>query len=306
VPPPPEALPEPEIYVRLAEAMDLFGPVPKELHELAANALEPDGAAAYMVAGQQAASGDETRLIFWSYRALGPHLPAPSLAAIWLLCGLNALFRSQSVLRTLGPGWDGRPPFEVANELFRRILSHPEGVEIARQRPETNLADHVTFPDGLVRLAPEPMLGELQRAVETPPTEDPAYPLLLAAGLRTRWTANTLQRDPRWRKGRGPHCALNLSPADAKRLGVSNGDAVAVATRRGMLTLPAQIDPKLQAGHVWMPNGFGMHFPGVEGLVGANQNELTDVADRDPFTGIPHHRAVACRVERADGLPSGT
>jgi hypothetical protein len=30
-----------------------------------------------------------------------------------------------------------------------------------------------------------------------------------------------------------------------------------------------------------------------------NQNELTDVADRDPFTGIPHHRYVACRVELA-------
>jgi len=32
---------------------------------------------------------------------------------------------------------------------------------------------------------------------------------------------------------------------------------------------------------------------------GANQNELTDVTDRDPFTGIPHHRHVRCRVERA-------
>jgi len=301
VSPPVEALPEPEIYVRLAEALDLFGPVPPELHELAAHALEPEGAAAYMMAGQQLASGDETRLIFWSYRALGPHLPAPSLAAIWLLCGLNAVFRSEAVLRTLGPDWEGRTPFAVASELFRRILAHPEGVEVARQRVETNLADHVTFPDGLVRLAPEPMLAELRRALETPPVADPEFPLVLAAGLRTRWTANTIQRDPRWRKGRGPHCALNLSAADAARLGVANGEAVVVSTRRGAVTLPAQIDPKLQAGHVWMPNGFGMRFPGVEGLVGANQNELTDVTDRDPFTGIPHHRAVPCRVTRAEG-----
>ena len=305
VPPPPEALPEPEIYVRLAEAMHLFGPVPPELHELAAHALEPEGAASYMMAAQQATSGDETRLIFWSYRALGPHLPAPSLAAIWLLCGLNALFRSESVLRTLGPAWDGRTPFAVATELFRRILAHPEGVEIARQRAETNLADHVTFPDGRVRLLPEPMLGELRRALETPPVANAMFPLVLAAGLRTRWTANTLQRDPRWRKGRGPHCALNLSSADAMRLGIRDGDAVVVTTPRGSLRLPAQVDARLMAGHVWMPNGFGMRFPGVEGLVGANQNELTDVADRDPFTGIPHHRAVPCRVERAGGPGPG-
>jgi len=43
---------------------------------------------------------------------------------------------------------------------------------------------------------------------------------VLASGLRTRWTANTIQRDPAWRRGRGPHCELNISTADAKRLGI--------------------------------------------------------------------------------------
>ena len=301
VPPPGEALPEPEIYVRLAEALDLFGPVPPELHELAPRAAcDADGAMAYMMAAQAAASGDETRLIYWSYRALGPHLPAPSLAAIWLLCGQNALLRGESVLRTLGPEWEGQSPFAIATELFRRILAHPEGVEIARQRPETNFEDHVTFPDGRARLLPDQIESELRRAIDTPPVTDAAFPLVLAAGLRTRWTANTIQRDPRWRKGRGPHCALNLSPDDAARLGIRDGDAVVVTTRRGSVQLPAQVDPKLMAGHVWMPNGFGM--VSADGVVqGANQNELTDVTDRDPFTGIPHHRYVRCKVERVAG-----
>src|SRR5262249_60077581 len=109
------------------------------------------------------------------------------------------------------------------------------------------------------------------RAVDTPRAAAPDCPFVLAAGLRTRWTANTIQRDPRWRKGRGPHCTLNLSAADAASLGVASGEAVVVATRRGAVTLPAQIDPKLQAGHVWMPDGFGMRVPGVEGLGGATQ-----------------------------------
>jgi hypothetical protein len=62
--------------------------------------------------------------------------------------------------------------------------------------------------------------------------------------------------------------------------------------------MPAQVDAKLMTGHVWMPNGFGM--VSSDGMLqGANQNELTDIADRDPFTGIPHHRYVRCRVERA-------
>jgi len=47
-----------------------------------------------------------------------------------------------------------------------------------------------------------------------------------------------------------------------------------------------------------MPNGFGMTWESR--IDGANQNELTDVAERDPFTGIPHHRYVRCRIERIE------
>jgi anaerobic selenocysteine-containing dehydrogenase len=306
VPPRGEGLPEPEIYARLAEAMDLFGPPPPALYELAPRALEPDGAPEFIAAAQQLATAspkggkDPTlQLLFWSYRTLGPLLPAPSLVAVWLQCGLNAMLRPQSVLRTLGGGWEGRAPFEIAAELFRRILAHPEGVEVARANPDTNFDDHVGFEDKRVHLAPEPMLKEIGRAAATPPAHDAEYPFVLAAGLRTRWTANTIQRDPAWRKGRGPHCTLNLSPADAKRLGVRPGENVRLSTRRGSLTLPVQTDPKLLDGHVWMPNGFGM-ITGADGrseIDGGNQNELTDVNDRDPFTGIPHHRYVACRIE---------
>jgi anaerobic selenocysteine-containing dehydrogenase len=295
-----EALPEPEIYARLAEAMQLFDEPPAALSELAPAAIAPEGAGPFIAAAQELAAAEPSlakeRLLFWTYRTLGPHLPGPALAAIWLQCHLNAMLRSADVLRTLGPAWEARSPLEVGSELFRRILEHPEGVEIARLSEDTNLEDHVGFEDGRIRLAPEPMLDEIRRAVTTPPRQDPDYPFVLAAGLRTHWTANTIQRDPAWRKGRGPHCALNLSPGDAKALGIRDGDRVRVATHRGSLTLPAQVDARLLAGHVWMPNGFGMTYG--EAVHGANQNELTDTADRDPFTGIPHHRHVRCRVGR--------
>jgi anaerobic selenocysteine-containing dehydrogenase len=206
------------------------------------------------------------------------------------------MFRTDSVVRTLGPDWEGKAPFEIGSELFRRILAHPEGVEIARQQLETNFEDHLGFADRKVRIAPEPMLTEIRARSRDRTGRRRVVPLIMAAGLRTRWTANTIQRDPAWRKGKGPHCALNLSPADATALGIRDGDTVRVATNRGSLTMPAQVDKKLMAGHVWMPNGFGMIS--ADGMVqGANQNELTDVADRDPFTGIPHHRYVRCRVE---------
>lgn len=294
---PPDTMAEPEIYARLAEAMQLFDAPPAELHELGKHALTPDGAMAFLGTAQASSRGGQPEILMWAYRTLGPHLASPSLTALFFIANLNAMFRPESVLRTLGPEWEGKLPFEIGAELFRRVMDHPEGVEIARQRLETNFEDHLGFADRKVRLAPPPMMPEIRRALASEPTVDPAFPLVMAAGLRTRWTANTIQRDPAWRKGKGPHCALNLSPEDAAALGISSGDTVRVATNRASVTMPAQVDKKLMAGHVWMPNGFGM--VSADGMVqGVNQNELTDVADRDPFTGIPHHRYVRCRVER--------
>jgi anaerobic selenocysteine-containing dehydrogenase len=299
---PGDPLPEPEIYARLAEAMKLFGDVPADLAALAPGAMTPDGAASFVATAQQHAAADprlaKERVLFWAYRALADVLPSPALAAVWLQSHLNAMLRTDTLLRTLGEEWRDKSPFEIGTEVFRRILEHPEGVEIGRIDADANLDANVGFEDGKIRVAPEAMIAEIARAAATPPATDAEYPFVLAAGLRTRWTANTVHRDPKWRKGRGPHCALNLSPADATKLGVREGDRLRVSTRRGALTMPAQIDPKLMPGHVWVPNGFGAVT--ADGTIdGANQNELTDVADRDPFTGIPHHRYVLCQLQRA-------
>ena len=304
VPGPPEALPEPEIYTRLAEALELIPPPPAELFELAANAQDPDGAAAFLGTAMAAAGGSQANLLFWGYRTLGPHLPSPALTAVWAQVHVNAFTRFDTLVRTLGEEWRDRGPFVVADEIFRRILAHPEGVEIGRLDPDQGLAPIIGFDDGRIRLAPPPMLEEIARAARTDRPTDPQYPLVLAAGLRTQWTANTIQRDPAWRKGRGPHCALNLSPADAAELGIAGGDRVRLVTKRGALELPAAIDKRLQPGHVWVPNGFGARYPkdgsGELETAGVNLNEITASDERDPFTGCPMHKYTLCRVERCE------
>src|SRR6058998_3896925 len=77
VPGPTEALPEPEIYARLTEAMAIFGDAPAALHDLAAQALDADGAGQFLAAAQELAASDprlaKERTLFWSYRALAPH-----------------------------------------------------------------------------------------------------------------------------------------------------------------------------------------------------------------------------------------
>ena len=261
VPGPEEALPEPEIYTRLAEAMHLVPEPPPQLFALAEHALEPDGAAAYLTESMAAASGSQAALLFWGYRTLGPHLPSPALTAIWAQAHANAFTRTDSILRTIGETWRDKGPFAIAAEIFRRILDHPEGVEIARTDPERNLDDVIGFDDKKIRLAPPEMIGEIARATRTDRPTDPRYPFVLAAGLRTQWTANTIQRDPAWRKGRGPHCALNLCPSDAEALGVAGGDLVRLITRRGAVELPPPSTSACSPGHVWVANGFGTRYP---------------------------------------------
>jgi len=300
IPGPDDALPEAEIYARLAEATGLVPDPPAELFELAKNALEPDGAMTYLMKLQELAAGDGAKVLFWGYRTLGPELPSPALTAIWALCHENAFLRKDAIVRTLGDAWAERSPFETAAELWRRILAQPEGVEVAKADADDPLRASVAWPDGKIRLAPPEMLAEIARANATPPRTDPEYPFVLGSGIRTRWNANTIQRDPAWRKGRGPHCALHLSPGDATRLGVAEGQRVRVSTRRGTVELPAAVDKALADGHVTIPNGFGMAYPSADGRLevqGVNANELSDAADRDPISGCPHHKYTLCRVD---------
>jgi anaerobic selenocysteine-containing dehydrogenase len=309
----PEApLPEAEIYARLARAAGVVEPTPRALGALGARAGSPLGAAAYLAAAGAAAAargrslgGTVARMSFWSYEALAPILPAPALSGLWLQTHFFALTRREEVARSLPAASATRNPFVAANALWQALLDHPEGVEVARLDPDRNLAEHCRRPDGKIDLAPRPMMTELARAIALVPAPDRDYPLLLNGGARTHWNANTIQRDPAWRKGQGPHCAVAISPDDAARFGVADGALVEVASRRGAVRLPAKVDDSVQPGNLLIPNGFGTEWPdaktGELRAVGVRVNELTDAADRDPFTGCPHHKVVRCRVRPLQG-----
>lgn len=300
-----EGLPEPEIYTRLTEKMRLITEPPARLFELAKHADSPEGAAAYFGALMEESRGNRSAVMFWGYRTLGPELPAPSIAAVWALCLENAVGRRDSVLRTLGADFASANPFELGLELFSRVMAHPEGVEIAKADADNPLDAALRHEDGRVHLSPDLLLKEIERAIATQPEDDPEYPFILGLGMRTRWTANTIQRDPGWRQGRGPFCALHLAPADAEALSLDPGDVVRITTRRSSADLPVALDKKLRQGHCWVPNGFGAVYPDEEGRPvrqGINLNELSDAADRDPITGCPHHKMTPCRLEAVKAL----
>ncbi len=122
---------------------------------------------------------------------------------------------------------------------------------------------------------------------------------MLSAGERRSYTANTIIRDPAWRK-QDPEGALRISPEDASDLGVGSGDRVRLSTRRDSVVASIEVSDTMQRGHVSLPNGLGLGYPGADGEVstGVAPNELTASEDRDPFAGTPWHKHVPARIER--------
>ncbi|MFT4974712.1 MAG: anaerobic selenocysteine-containing dehydrogenase [Myxococcota bacterium] len=306
------AQPEPQIYHRIALAMGLVRPAPRLLHRLARRADRPAWALLYalvMAPLALLAAGSLRRTfpmaLFWLMETLGSTLRAPQLVSVWLVCQSVAWTRRKDVVRQfpeLARWWN---PMAIGNHLFEEAMAHPEGAILGRVDPERSLDDHIGYPDGRIRLTPEAMPAEIQRALAASVREDPDYPFILNGGMRTHWTANTNFRDPAWRKGSGPHCALRLNTVDAERLGIKKGDAVRVRSKIGSVELPALPEVHVQPGHIHIPNGFGARYPDPETgelkTAGVCINELTDATDRDPFTGCPHYKYVRCQVERVAG-----
>lgn len=80
---------------------------------------------------------------------------------------------------------------------------------------------------------------------------------------------------------------VELSPADAKRLAIAQGETVEVASRRGSITLPARITPLVDPGIVFVP----MHYRE------AAANLLTNAA-LDRTARIPEFKVCAVKIRK--------
>jgi anaerobic selenocysteine-containing dehydrogenase len=293
VEPPDGVLPEPEIHARLVEALGALSP--EDLEPLRAAAEQ--GRAAYAEAFFAATSanpalGALAPIVL--YRTLGPTLPGGAAAAalLWGAAHRCAMSFPDSVRRA---GFTGEG-LELGEALFEGILSSPSGVTFTVDDYDDSWR-RVGTEDGRFHLAIPELLEELATLADGPP-QDADYPFVLSAGERRSFTANTIFRDPSWRKKDGDG-ALRISPLDAQRLGVPDGGKIRVTTRRASLVAIVEVSDIMQPGHVSLPNGLGIDYPGDGGTVAAGvaPNELTAVEDRDWLAGTPWHKHVPARLE---------
>jgi formate dehydrogenase len=229
------------------------------------------------------------------YRTLGPTLPhgAAAAASLWPMAIRCSQVNPDGVARA---GFGSGP--EAGNRLFDAIIDSPSGVVFTDDTWEATW-QRIKTADGLVHVEIPELLAELaELAGETPPGDDPRWPLLLSAGERRSFTANTILRDPAWRK-KDLDGALRVSPADAERIGLTDGGAATLSTKRSSAVVTVSVDDTIQPGHVALPNGFGLDHveDGARSKTGVGTNEFTASEDRDPWAGTPWHKTTPARLE---------
>jgi anaerobic selenocysteine-containing dehydrogenase len=278
-----------EIHMRLADKLGLIPPIPENLYKAAEESHEAFGAALMEYAMTEPSALGAMPFILG--KTLGRVLGSVHLAALWgLLQTVPKPFRRNAARAGFTPGAG------LGEELFQKIIDHPEGLWIGMVDPEENFAD-IRTEDGKINLIIPELESELKAldAVneEAALTPDPHYPFVLMAGRHFNMNANTLMRNPAWNEGKRD-CTLMMHPEDAISLGIADGQKVRVTTDAGSVEIEAEITEMAHRGHVVIPHGFGMVYDGRE--YGVNVNRLTKNTNRD-WLGTPMHRYVPCRIE---------
>ncbi|MFI6493854.1 molybdopterin-dependent oxidoreductase [Streptomyces sp. NPDC050564] len=289
----PGTLPEPEIYARLLRRLGAADEKLLATLTKAAHASRTAFGRAFF-----AVLGEDPALIglapYLLYETLGTALPEGrrATAPVWGLAQLCAMAYPDAVRRA---------GFADGDALFDAIVETPSGVTFTVDAWD-DVWHYVRRPDRRFTVEiPELIekLGELGD-VGNPLTSE-EYPLVLSAGERRSFTANTIYRDPAWRR-RDAEGALRVSRADADRLGLTTGSTARLHTERGSADVVVEVNDMMREGHISLPNGLGVDHPD-HGVVGVAPNDLTSLHHRDWLAGTPWHKHVPARLEAtADAL----
>jgi assimilatory nitrate reductase catalytic subunit len=138
-------------------------------------------------------------------------------------------------------------------------------------------------PDGKARFTGVPFK-------ESAEVVDDEYPVWLTTGrVVSQYLSGTQTRRIGGLVEQYPEPLCEIHPRLAEQLGVADGDLVTVTSRRGEITLPANVVTTIRPDTVFIP----YHWPGKQAA-----NQLTNRAV-DPVSKMPEFKVAAVRVVRA-------
>lgn len=228
---------------------------------------------------------------------------------------MNSERRIQRIRRALPPAGDSRPDWQILCDVARAMgqgerfaFEGPEaiwdevravwpggaGISYARlehgglQWPCPSL-DHPGTPRLHAQSFPMGPKATLAAVPYLPSAEQPSpeYPFLLITG-RTLYAFNAGTMTARTPNARlYPTDRLEVSPADAGRLGLREGEKVRVVSPYGQATLPAHLSDRVKPGELFST----FHDPAVF------INRLTN-PHRDRYALTPEYKRTAVRLEK--------
>jgi predicted molibdopterin-dependent oxidoreductase YjgC len=133
--------------------------------------------------------------------------------------------------------------------------------------------------------------GVLHAIDYIPPAEqaDDDYPLYLTTGrVLYQYHTGTMTRKTEGLNERAPESFVEISPGDAEKFGLTDGDKIRIASRRGEIVAKMTISNKAVDGTVFIP----FHY------AEAAANRLTNAA-LDPVSKIPEYKVCAVKLSKA-------
>ncbi len=180
-----------------------------------------------------------------------------------------------------------------------RLEESPHGVDLGPLQPR--IPEVLRTESGKVELAPEQLLADVPRLRESVGRSNGHMVLVGRRQLRSNnsWMHNL---DPLV-KGKD-RCTAHVHPADARRLGLSDGGVARLSSAAGEIKAPVEVTDAVMPGVVSVPHGWGHDAPGMRLRVasahpGVNSNLLADDSAIEPVSGNAVLNGIPIEVSAA-------
>jgi anaerobic selenocysteine-containing dehydrogenase len=247
------------------------------------------GAQADILALDDELIGDDVR------KQAGPHAEAVLRA----LAGRQGPERMLDLALRSGPYGD-RFGLKPEGLNLDKVMAAPHGIDLGALQPR--IPEVLRTPSGKVELAPPVLLADVKRAAAD--LARPADDVVIVGRRHVRSNNSWMHNLPLLAKGPN-RCTALVHPADAARLGLSDGGRARIRGRNGEpIEAEVQVSDEMMPGVISVPHGWGHDLPGARlGVAaarpGANLNVVLDERLTDPLSGNAVLGGVAVEVSPA-------
>lgn len=174
-------------------------------------------------------------------------------------------------------------PYELT---LADLEESPHGVDLGPMKPR--IPEVLRTESGMIELAPPQIVADVERLRAS--LERHRNGGMVLIGRRQLRSNNSWMHNLEPLVKGKDRCTMHVHPADAERLGLSDGKLATVSSRVGSIDAPVEVTDAIMPGVVSIPHGWGHGATGARMRVaaehaGVNSNVLADEAETEPLSG---------------------